>query len=65
LAETPEQRKIAYRHQFTEAIEGKLLNDIRQSTNKGLVLGNELFVAQLEALTGYHLQKGKRGRPKC
>jgi putative transposase len=64
LAETPEQRQIAYRHQFTEAIEGKLLNDIRQSANKGLVLGNESFVAQVEALTGYHLQEGKRGRPK-
>jgi putative transposase len=45
LAETPEQRQIAYQHQSTEAIEGKLFNDIRQSSNKGLVLGNESFVA--------------------
>jgi putative transposase len=65
LAETPEQQQISYRHQYTEAIEGNLLNDIRQSANNGLVLGNQSFVAQVEALTGYPLQEGKRGRPKC
>jgi putative transposase len=64
LAGTQEQRQFAYRQKFAEKIEGKLLENIRLATNKGLVLGNESFVAQVESLTGGNLHEGRRGRPK-
>ena len=42
-------------------MDGELLNDIRKAANKGLVLGNERFVAEVEALTGKELHEKKRG----
>jgi putative transposase len=40
----------------------KLLEDIRQATNKGLALGNDNFFADIESLTGKRVIEGKRGR---
>jgi putative transposase len=48
---------------FAKQIEGKLLEDIRQATNKGLALGNEYFFADIESLTGRRVIERKRGRP--
>jgi len=47
---------------FTHQIEGKLLEDIRQATNKGLALGNDNFFMDIESLTGRRVVEGKRGR---
>ncbi|MBT1062586.1 hypothetical protein KJY73_03320 [Bowmanella sp. Y26] len=47
---------------FKHQVVGKLLEDIRKAANKGLVLGNERFVGEVEALTGKALREGKRGR---
>jgi putative transposase len=38
------------------------LEDIRQTTNKGLALGNEHFFADIESLTGRRVIEWKRGR---
>lgn len=64
LGNTLEQRQRHYRQLFTNKISMEILNDIRQSTNKGLVLGNHDFVTQVELLTGRNLQEGQRGRPR-
>ena len=36
------ERQLAYRGLFAQQIEGKLLEDIRQASNKGLLKGNEV-----------------------
>lgn len=57
-------RLAAYRALFTHHVEAKLIDDIRQATNKGLALGSEQFKTKVEALTGRSVIAGKRGRPK-
>ena len=56
------KRQQAYRALFEYHVEGKLLDDIRKATNKGLALGNERFIADVEAITVKRLTEGKRGR---
>ncbi len=63
LGKTAEQRQSNYRALFRNQVGGKLLEDIRQASNKGLVLGNERFIEEVEVLTGKTLKEGKRGRP--
>jgi putative transposase len=63
LGKTAEERESNYRALFRNQVEGKLLEDIRQASNKGLVLGNERFLEEVEVLTGKTLKEGKRGRP--
>ena len=63
LGITSEKRGLAYQALFEHHVEGKLLNDIRQSANKGLALGNDKFINDVEALTGKTVSMGKRGRP--
>ena len=62
LGTTDKERQQHYRALFKHQVEGKLLEDIRKAANKGLVLGNERFVGEVEALTGKPLREGKRGR---
>ncbi|MEN8617548.1 transposase [Shewanella baltica] len=62
LGKTGEERQSHYRELFRYQVEGKLLDDIRKTANKGLVLGNERFVEEAEALTGQRLRAGQRGR---
>ncbi|MFT4942070.1 MAG: hypothetical protein ACI88A_005144 [Paraglaciecola sp.] len=63
LGANEEARQSAYRALFRQHVEGRLLEDIRNATNKGLALGNERFVADVEAVTGKRLTPGQRGRP--
>ncbi len=63
LGKNEQERQSSYRGLFTHQIEGKLLEDIRQATHKGLALGNDHFFADIEALTGRRVIEGKRGRP--
>ncbi|MFT2112059.1 transposase [Marinomonas sp. 2405UD68-3] len=63
LGGNEKERQASYRSLFASQIEDKLLEDIRQATNKGLALGNEHFLADIEALTGRRVSEGKRGRP--
>jgi putative transposase len=57
------RRMLSYRSLFQYHVEGKLLEDIRQASNKGLALGNEHFIADIEAITGKRLREAQRGRP--
>jgi putative transposase len=49
---TCEERNLAYRELFRNQVVGKLLIDIRQAANKGLVLGTKRYVKEVETLTG-------------
>lgn len=61
LATTPLQRRAIYR-QFVQAQSAeRLVTDIREALNKGLVLGTERFKAELEQLTGQRQRPAKRG----
>lgn len=64
LGKTAAGRMASYRGLFAAHVDGPLLDEIRQSINKGLALGHERFAAQIEALTGQRVTPGKRGRPR-
>jgi putative transposase len=55
-------RQLSYRELFKYHIDGKLLEDIRLAANKGMVLGNERFEAEVESLTGRRMKAKKMGR---
>ena len=63
IAQEDNLRLSAYRELFTHYIATKLIDDIRKATNKGLALGNDLFKAEIETLSGRCVIAGKRGRP--
>jgi len=58
-----EDRCAAYRRLFDPHVDRELLDEIRRATDQGLVLGNDRFRAEMEALTGARLRPGRRGRP--
>ena len=57
------QCQAAYRGLFSSHIEGQLLEAIRVNSNKGMVIGNEQFKQEIEALTGTRMKGKKMGRP--
>ena len=63
LGDSATTRQSNYRDLFRYQVEGKSLDDIRKAANKGIVLGNERFINEVEELTGKSLKSGKRGRP--
>ena len=62
LGRTKEERCDVYRAMFQYQVDDKLLEDIRLTANKGLVLGNDRFKEQIELLTGQRQTQAKRGR---
>ena len=66
LGKRKEERVENYRALFKAHVNAELLNEIRESTNKGLALGSERFTVQIEALTDRRVTPVKAGRPqKC
>jgi putative transposase len=65
LGRSKKKRLERYQALFETDVEGVLLDDIRKSINKGLALGSEHFIRQIEKLTGKRLTQGQRGRPKA
>ncbi|MDD4928922.1 MAG: transposase [Gallionella sp.] len=63
LGRDPIERQSNYRELFRLHIEGKLLEDIRLSVNKGRALGNNCFKTEIESLTGQKMTPKKMGRP--
>lgn len=63
LGSEPIGMQSNYRELFKYHVEGKLLEDIRFAANKGMVLGNERFEAEVESLTGRRMTAKKMGRP--
>ena len=65
LGETPAARMSAYRRFFAAELSAEVLTDIRDALNTGLVLGNDRFRAEIEALTGQPQKHCRRGlRPR-
>ena len=63
LGSDAETRQVHYRELFKYHIDGKLIDDIRKSLNKGLALGSDRFKTEIEELTARRVTEGKRGRP--
>ncbi len=63
LGPEPRKRRENYRILFARYFDGKLLEEIRANTNKGLAFGNDRFKKEIETLTGRRVQAKKRGRP--
>jgi putative transposase len=64
LGATAEYRVLAYRKLLGQELDLKLISEIRSAVNTGLVLGNERFKREVEALTGQrqrHLKRGPMG----
>ncbi|MEA3469416.1 MAG: transposase [Thermodesulfobacteriota bacterium] len=57
------ERQSCYRELFVHQVEGQLLKEIRENTNKGMAIGSDRFKREIEALTGRRLKSKKRGRP--
>jgi len=64
LADSPIERQSVYRRFFADTISPELLNTIRVATNSCLVLGNDQFKDQIEAILGRSVRHRKNGRPK-
>ena len=64
LGRTDLERQSAYRQLFRSAVKRSDLDAIRESTNKGWVLGNDLFRAKIEKLSGRRASPKASGRPR-
>jgi putative transposase len=56
------KRQVNYRDLFTHHINPKLIEDIRKTMNKYLVLGNDQFKLVIEVISGISVIEWKRGR---
>ena len=61
LAAKATTRRSVYRRFMAQQPSERAVDDIRDALNAGLALGNELFIKQVEALTGVRQRKLKRG----
>jgi len=64
LGKSDAERQEAYRELFKIQVGKELLKEIRESTNRGLALGNSAFSEQIEKLTSSRVTKKKMGRPR-
>ena len=62
LGGTTEERLSCYRSLFENQINRTKIEDIRTSLNQGLVLGDQRFKDQIQAITGQRTQLRKPGR---
>ena len=61
LGDTAKDREEHYRGLFEAHVDNRMIDDIRTATNKGLVLGNDIFKDAVEELTGRRVRPQKRG----
>ncbi len=64
LGRNKNERLKAYRALLQSHVEKELLAQIRASVNKGLALGSERFMDEVELLYGRRVKAAKMGRPK-
>lgn len=63
LGETKAERAEKYQAMCENDLNEKMLDEIRNSTNKGLAIGDESFKIEVEKMTGRRLRALKSGRP--
>lgn len=64
IHQDPHIRQASYRALFKHQLDSKIIDNIRQATNKGLAIGSEKFKDEIEQLTGKNMRPLKMGRPK-
>ncbi|MBQ0712862.1 MAG: transposase [Porticoccus sp.] len=64
LGDNLEKRLSSYRELLKGHVDSDLITDIRQSINRGLLLGSERFKDEVELLYGRRVKPAKMGRPK-
>ena len=65
LGQSPSERQACYRHLFEAHLDPLELTRIRDVTHRGLVLGSERFVQEVEQMAGQRARSLRRGpRPK-
>ncbi|WP_369177311.1 transposase [Candidatus Thiodubiliella endoseptemdiera] len=64
LGNNAKARSASYIELFKTEIDDKLLYNIRKNINKGLALGNEVFIKEIEVLNNARVSSRKAGRPK-
>ena len=64
LGATKSVRLKQYRALFHDRLHPKILNDIREVTQKGLILGTDSFKQQMEELLERRVNHRPRGRPR-
>lgn len=63
LGSDTKERCNKYQALFEYHINDRKIELIRSATNKGMVVGNDRFRKEIEALTGRRVREKKRGRP--
>jgi len=63
LGDTKAERSEKYLAYCEQSTNEELLKEIRDSTNKGLAIGDESFKMEVEKLTGRRVRALKSGRP--
>lgn len=63
LGKTKNARLENYRQLFNDCLDSSVLDTIRYTLDRGLVLGTEKFQIELEELTKGRVRAAKRGRP--
>ena len=58
------ERLENYKKLFVQALDDHFLDDLRNATSKGLVLGRQDFIEKIEYLSNRRARSGKAGRPK-
>ena len=61
LGDTEEDRCASYQKLFAGHLDDKLLDNIRRSVNKGMALGSERFLGEIERLSGRRVRPMKPG----
>ena len=64
LGPTETQRRAAYAALFRTELDSEVIDAIRSATNKGHVLGDDRFKAEVAAMTGRRVMANSRGRKR-
>ena len=63
LGKTKDSRLLAYQSLFKQPLKAELLQEIRNCSQRELVLGDSDFIRRIEASTNTKLKAAKKGRP--
>lgn len=63
LGRSEEARRKAYRALFKTELDPEVLRDIRAATNGNYALGSRRFQAEITAMVGRRVTRGRAGRP--
>ncbi len=62
LGKDASDRQQNYRMFLSHHVDGELLKEIRDNTQKGMAVGNDRFKEEIETMTGRRMKSKKRGR---